>query len=448
MATLPEKFVERMKEQLGSEARSFFDSFENNTPTSIRLHHLKGNSDFADMESIPWCKDGYYLQKRPWFHLDPHWHGGAYYVQEASSMILDFVISSLKLDMQQRVWLDMCAAPGGKSGILARHLGEGDLLIANEVVPQRRSILRENLYKGGYLNTFISGEQPSAFREPIADIVLVDAPCAGEGMMRKEEEAIRQWTPGLVHECAVLQKNIVHDIIRCIKPGGYLLYSTCSYSHEENIDNVSSFLKTLSLQCIPVTFPPEWKIVAIEKDGAVGYQLFPHRVQGEGLFIAVLQLEESNEDKRNSKKPSRIFSNPTSAFLDHVENGEAFVMMQKNQMHAFISREAEERAQQILRLFPRMELLAEAGEIKGKDFIPAHFLPMARLAKSSIHNISLSLEESLDYLERSTTLPASSGSGWHQVEYHGTLLGWAKSTSNGWKNHYPQTWKLRSRKMS
>lgn len=437
-----------MKDQLGSEAPAFFDSFENSTPTSIRLHHLKGNSDFQEMESIPWCKDGYYLRKRPWFHLDPHWHGGAYYVQEASSMILDFVIRSLKLDKQQRVWLDMCAAPGGKSGILARHLGKNDLLIANEVVPQRRSILRENLYKGGYLNTFISGEQPSAFREPIADIVLVDAPCAGEGMMRKEAEAIRQWTPGLVHDCALLQKNIVHDIVRCIKPGGYLLYSTCSYSHEENIDNVASFSKTLPLACIPVSFPPEWNIVAIEKEGAIGYQLYPHRVHGEGLFISVLQLDESHVDLINRKKSSRIFSNPTSSFLDHVEGGDRYVVLQKDQMHAFIVNEAEEQAQQILRLFPRMGLLAEAGEVKGKDFIPAHFLPMARLAKSSFPTISLSLDESLDYLERSTSLPPSGGSGWNQVEYNGTLLGWAKSTSNGWKNHYPQTWKLRSRKMS
>ena len=123
-------------------------------------------------------------------------------------------------------------------------------------------------------------------------------------------------------------------------------------------------------------------------------------------------------------------------------------MMPKHQMHAFISKDAEENGQQMLRLFPRMELLAEAGEIKGKDFIPAHFLPMARLAKAATATVTLNLEDSLNYLERSTLLPPSNGSGWHQAEYNGTLLGWAKSTSNGWKNHYPQTWKLRSRKMS
>ena len=447
MTALPEKFVERMKDQLGHEATAFFDSFENASPTSIRLHHQKGKAEFEAMVPVPWCNDGYYLLKRPWFHLDPHWHGGAYYVQEASSMILDFVIKSLQLADSRKVWLDMCAAPGGKSGILARHLGKGDVLIANEVIPQRRSVLRENLYKGGYLNTFISGEAASNFREPIADIVLVDAPCAGEGMMRKEEEAVRQWSSGLVHDCALLQKNIVSDIVRCIKPGGYLLYSTCSYSNEENIDNVASFTKTLSLASVTIPFPSEWNITTIEKNGAIGYQLYPHRNPGEGFFISVLKLEDFNIESRRHKKTASIFSNPGPVFLEHVQNGERFVVLQKNQMHAFISKDAEDQAQEILRLYPRMEIVAEAGELKGKDFIPAHFLPMAGLAKAS-NLLSLTLDESLDYLERSTLLPLPAGPGWHQVAYHHTLLGWAKSTANGWKNHYPQTWKLRSRKLS
>ena len=118
MTALPEKFVERMKDQLGEDATAFFDSFENASPTSIRLHHQKGKAEFEAMVPVPWCNDGYYLLKRPWFHPDPHWHGGAYYVQEASSMVLDAVIRNLDLDNHPRIWLDMCAAPGGKSGIL------------------------------------------------------------------------------------------------------------------------------------------------------------------------------------------------------------------------------------------------------------------------------------------------------------------------------------------
>src|SRR5688572_4156945 len=166
MIELPKEFVQRMREQLGDEAEEFFAALSQPAQTSIRLHHLKGRTSFAGLERVPWCEEGYYLENRPYFHLDPHWHAGAYYVQEASSMILDYVINQLDLDDSPRIWLDTCAAPGGKTGILAKHLNTADILVANEIIPQRRSVLRENLYKGGYLNTFISGEQASAFSEP------------------------------------------------------------------------------------------------------------------------------------------------------------------------------------------------------------------------------------------------------------------------------------------
>lgn len=198
---LPQDFVDRMKTQLGAEADAFFHALEQPAPTSIRLNHFKGKTNFDHLEKVLWCNEGFYLTERPAFYMDPHWHGGAYYVQEASSMILDYVLKKLSLDEKPRIWLDVCAAPGGKTGILAKHKKDSDVLVANEVVPQRNSILRENMIKGGYLNTFISSEQASSFKEPFADIILIDAPCAGEGMMRKDAEAIRQWSPGLVRDC-------------------------------------------------------------------------------------------------------------------------------------------------------------------------------------------------------------------------------------------------------
>src|SRR5688500_17346969 len=282
---LPEAFVHRMQLQLGAEAEAFFDALNATPPTSIRLHHLKGKTSFVDLEPVPWCDTGYYLDNRPHFHLDPHWHAGAYYVQEASSMILDHVIKQLHLDVRPKIWLDTCAAPGGKTGILAKHLKPADVLVANEIIPQRRSVLRENLYKGGYLNTFISGEQASVFSEPFADEILIDAPCAGEGMMRKEPEAIRQWSPSLVQECSLMQQRIVADTVRALQPNGYLIYSTCSYSPDENFENVRRFAESHSLSSLSLEFPAEWKITVLENDGYFGYQLYPHKVKGEGLFI-------------------------------------------------------------------------------------------------------------------------------------------------------------------
>jgi 16S rRNA C967 or C1407 C5-methylase (RsmB/RsmF family) len=276
---LPKEFRLRMQQQLGDEADAFFHALDLPAPVSIRLHPKKGKSDFDFTGQVPWCENGYYLNERPSFHLDPHWHGGAYYVQEASSMIIDAVVKQLTLPSDSRIWLDLCAAPGGKTGILAKHLGASDVLIANEVVPQRKSVLYENLVKGGYLNTFISGEKTSHFPADFADVILIDAPCAGEGMMRKEPEAIQQWSPGLVRSCSVLQKEIVSDAVKILKPGGWLIYSTCSYSPDENIDNVQSFLQRHPLAMKTLQFDPAWKVTELQNGKAVGYQLFPHQRQ-------------------------------------------------------------------------------------------------------------------------------------------------------------------------
>ena len=449
MKEFPPDFVTRMTKQLGSEAEEFFDALTEVPPTSIRLNHKKGESLFQNTERVPWCEEGYYLDSRPAFHLDPLWHGGAYYVQEASSMILDAVLKQLMMDHAPRTWLDMCAAPGGKTGILAKHMGPQDILVANEVVSQRRTVLWENLYKGGYSNTFITGEQPSSFREPIADIMLIDAPCAGEGMMRKEPEAVRQWSPLLVRECALLQHRIVQDSIKALKPGGLFIYSTCSYSRQENIENVSAFIREFSLTSLPLSFPAEWNIAVVQHEDAIGYQLYPHRVKGEGLFISVLQrqtYESANQPRL--KKHNSTFSPLPSWLEEHMVEPHLWRVRKESPAHSFIHFAVEEKAIDFLAKFPKAELLAEAGQLKGKDFIPAHFLTMANLYPPDQKKIVLDHPLSLDYLERNTnTLPLIKDFGWYLICYHNTCLGWAKYTPQGWKNHYPLHWRLRSRKM-
>lgn len=446
---LPKEFIHRMQEQLGNEAEAFFKSLANSPITSIRLNHLKGKTSFSHLDQVPWCKLGYYLESRPFFHLDPHWHGGAYYVQEASSMIVDSVIEQIMSEEEHpKVYLDVCAAPGGKTGILSQYIRPQDVLIANEIVPQRRTVLYENLYKAGYLNTFVTGEKPSAFSEPFADIILVDAPCAGEGMMRKEEEAIRQWSPGLVRECALMQHRILHDIARALLPGGHLIYSTCSYSHSENIENVIDLVKSFPLTSVQLDFPADWNITVIEKGGVTGYQMYPHKVKGEGLFFSVLRNDSSAPLPQSKyRKPDKKFDTVSDALKPHIENHHQLRFRKDSIHHSFIHIEAEEKALEVFNRFPRAELIAEAGQIKGKDYIPAHFLSMANL-HGDIEKIELSLDQSLDYLERNTrSLPMDRSTGWHLITFQGTILGWAKNTAQGWKNHYPLNWRLRSRKM-
>lgn len=448
MNKLPEEFVRRMQDQLGDEAEDFFNALSLPSPTSIRLNHRKGKSSFSDLQSVLWCKYGFYLGTRPRFHLDPHWHGGAYYVQEASSMILDEVITQLNLDKSPRIWLDLCAAPGGKSGILASHLKPTDILIANEVVPQRKTIMWENLVKGGYMNTMLTSEQTSSFREPLADIILIDAPCAGEGMMRKEPEAINQWSEGLVRSCSILQKQIVSDAIKALKPDGFIIYSTCSYSLEENIYNISEFNVTHDLESIPLNFPEIWGIQTINFKEAIGYQLYPHHLKGEGLFIAVLKNNSNRKSTiQNNKKLSNEFKTVPSEIETILNNPSSFSIRKNSEYNLMIPSAAEERANEVLQKIPRAEIIAQAGQVKGKDFIPSHFLAMSGHLHPDVKKIVLDLEGSLDYLERSTRISSSGNeNGWYLASYEGTILGWLKYTSQGWKNHFPMNWRLRSRK--
>lgn len=449
MEKLPEAFIQRIRDQLGNEADSFFLALSQPSPTSIRLHHLKGHSSFTNVDNVPWCDEGYYLESRPFFHMDPHWHGGAYYVQEASSMILDYVVGQINEGSQPKIWLDACAAPGGKTGILAKHLNDHDVLVANEVVSQRRSVLWENLYKAGYKNVFITGEPSSAFKQPFADIILVDAPCAGEGMMRKEPEAIKQWSESLVRECSLMQQRIVNDVMKALLPGGYLIYSTCSYSEAENIGNVSRFINESSLSSMQIHFPKEWNITTIGTNEITGYQLFPHKVKGEGLFIAVLKKEASEEyPMQKTKRQRSSFESAPDWLTDQINSAEKLVIQNDSANYSFIGAEAEIKANELLRLFPKAELVAEAGLLKRKDFIPSHFLAMSGMHSLNTERIDLSLEQSLDYLERNTTtLPSGRAAGWYLISYQNTTLGWAKNTPQGWKNHYPLNWRLRSRKM-
>ncbi len=447
MIQLPPEFVQRMKGQLGNEAEEFLNALDRSSPTSIRLHHLKGRSSYELNEKVKWCDTGYYLETRPLFYLDPHWHAGAYYVQEASSMILDDVIRQLKLDGQPRIWLDACASPGGKTGILAKHLGQGDVLVANEVVGQRRTILRENLTRAGFLNTFISGEPASSFTEPFADILLIDAPCAGEGMMRKEAEAIRQWAPSLVQSCSLMQKQIVSEAVKALKVDGFLIYSTCSYSMEENLQNVAYFSEKHQLTCVHLSFPDDWGISTLQQGDYVGYQLYPHKVKGEGLFISVLQNTSTEEPKyRKSRKPFNLFESVPDWMAPHINTPESRRVRKNSLQNQFLTAGAEAKANEVLMNIPRAECLAEAGELKGRDFVPSHALIMAGAQHLNYAVVPVDLSAALDFLERTTTsLPSVINRGWYVISFEETLLGWAKYTAQGWKNHYPMNWRLRDR---
>ena len=314
---LPEDFCRQMLNQLGEEEyEAFMKAMDNPCPVSIRWRQY-GELTATDIKSpILWCPLGEYLEERPSFTLDPLFHAGAYYVQEASSM---FIWHLCRWIRQNGEWtdsinaLDLCAAPGGKSTLLLSVLPQGSTLIANEIMPKRAQILRENICKWNRTPVTISSATvPNAsasvpslptcivtnnrsedFRrlgEGILDFILCDVPCSGEGMFRKDDEAIADWNLGNVAMCQERQRDIVSTIWDSLKEGGYMIYSTCTYNQKEDEENVRWIAEELGAEIINVPVPEEWNITP-----PPFYHFYPHRTKGEGFFCALLRKNGKSE---------------------------------------------------------------------------------------------------------------------------------------------------------
>lgn len=442
-----------MQARLGKEFTAFYEALHILPPSSVRLNPLKGTHLFPDAERVPWCTYGRYLPMRPAFVWDPVYHAGAYYSQEASSMLFGAAIDFSK---DLRV-LDLCAAPGGKSSLLLSFLSPGSLLVSNELVGKRVNVLYENLAKWGFTNSVVTCNRPSDF-DALAgqfDVVLVDAPCSGEGMFRKDPGAVSQWTEGLVSQCALIQKNILADAFHALAPGGTLIYSTCTFEAQENEDNIRWLYSEYGNQLIPATVPlePQWGIWPEEIQTAggqvqMGYYCFPHRVKGEGLFLSVVRKagdRPAGVRIGGQRKIKPAAKNQSAAIKDYLnETGRSLTAVDKDGEIQLVN-EAH---------LPFLELLSQnlyirklgtvAGLLKADTLIPGHELATSMLLSENIHAITLSLPDALHYLQRNTiNVPPGTPVGWLLIKYNETVLGWAKNVGSRLNNHYPAEWRIR-----
>ena len=299
MTQLPAAFTEKTRQLMGEQRfERYLQSFEEEPPVSIRLNPLKAvGMEAVDAERVPWCRNGYYLQKRPNFTMDPLLHAGCYYVQEAASMFLDEVLRQLCI-MNYELCIDMCAAPGGKSTLLRSVLPEDCVLYSNEPIRNRANILLENVTKWGYKNHIVTNNYPKDYRKSKLrfDFILCDVPCSGEGMFRKDEATIREWSPQNVEKCWQLQREIVDDAWACLHPGGLLIYSTCTFNTKENEENIRYFLEQYDdMEVVPIDIKPEWNITGSLLEGfhEAVYRFIPGITRSEGLFICVLKKKGS-----------------------------------------------------------------------------------------------------------------------------------------------------------
>lgn len=452
---LPSDFIEHTRQLMGTEVcNELCEALTRETPVSIRMNADKCPFHPLDATPVAWSK-GWYLSYRPTFTFDPLFHAGCYYVQEASSM---FVEQALRQYVHAPVaMLDLCAAPGGKSTLARSVLPEGSLLVANEVIRNRSQVLAENLIKWGHPSVIVTNNDPADFAEigGVFDVILTDVPCSGEGMFRKDETAVSEWSLENVDICWQRQRHILQDIWGCLKPNGILIYSTCTFNREENEDNVAWIVRELGAEVLPIETEASWNITGnLTGSDFPVYRFLPHRTEGEGLFLAVLrktdgEVYETTPPKRNKKnKPTdkkqvTVFPKAVSEWVSDkkqyefsVEDGKAIAFPSAwNDLYC--------RMKQTLRVIHAGITLAEQ---KGKDWQPSHSLAMStQLAPQIFSSAELTYEQAIAYLRKeAVTLDASVPKGYVAVKYRNYPLGFAKNIGNRANNLYPQEWRIRS----
>ena len=310
MAQLSEEFIQETRQVMG-EARfnRYMEAFNEEAPTSIRLNP-RYHTGARPQHAVPWCEEGFYLEGRPSFTFDPLFHAGCYYVQEAASMFVCHVLRQFVLEPV--AMLDLCAAPGGKSTAARSILPEGSLLVSNEPITSRAQILLENITKWGWPDCIVTNNYPRDYRKAKAmfDVILCDVPCSGEGMFRKDPATISEWSLQNVEKCWRLQREIVADAWECLKSGGLLIYSTCTFNTKENEENVRWIMDTYEAEVLEISTQPEWGITGslLPDFNAPVYRFIPGITKSEGLFLCALRKKGECEHSPKNYQLSTINS--------------------------------------------------------------------------------------------------------------------------------------------
>jgi 16S rRNA C967 or C1407 C5-methylase (RsmB/RsmF family)/NOL1/NOP2/fmu family ribosome biogenesis protein len=440
MNELPSLFCKRIEENYEGNG-DLLRSLNENPPVSIR-HHPKKSLPDNTLEAVPWHAYGRYLAERPVFTLDPLFHAGAYYPQEAGSMIIDFVLKQLDLPKFSKC-LDLCAAPGGKSTIIADFLNDKGLLVSNEPIRNRALVLRENLSKWGYSNCVVSNNLPDDFvkNKLLFDFILVDAPCSGEGMFRKDINARNEWSIENTVRCSARQKDILNSAINCLKDKGYLLYSTCTFNPDENEENISWLLENFDLDYVSLEVNRSWNLYSPPK--GLGYYCLPNKSKTEGFYFALLQhkkvhLREKVQQNTSKNKQKNSFTLPLPF---HVPS-QYEIHQHKDFLYAF-PKEMLPSAIQLLDKISVVKWGIRLGEVKNKQFIPDHELALSLAFENIDYPVyQCSLTEALNYL-KGNTIQVDSPQGWCAVSYKGQRLGWVKNLGNRANNYFPKEYRIR-----
>jgi len=442
----PEKFIQRVESQEYIDPGVLLAGLREPSPVSIRINQAKWKKKPEKQEPVPWCSSAYYLETRPSFTLDPLFHAGCYYPQEASSMFIEQVYRHCAGDIKNIRVLDLCGAPGGKSTHLSSLIGENGLLVANEVIRSRASVLAENLTKWGFSNSIVTQSDPSAFGrlEGFFDIILVDAPCSGEGMFR-DRVAVDEWSEGNAALCSERQRRILADVWPALKENGLLIYSTCTFNPDENEKNIKWLSESRKTETVQLDVSEYERITEIDYNGITGYAFYPGKIKGDGFFIAVIRKKEANKSMRPVKKQGRN---------KRPENDEVKIAGEL----AHFDRESliriggeivsiPSRHDDFNLLSENLRLIKPGTHIctlKNKNYIPSHELAMSLfLRKSVFFTLNLEYADAINYLKRDNINAGDTSRGWMIASYEGVNLGFVNNLGSRLNNYYPVEWRIR-----
>lgn len=439
-------FIRYLSEAIGADNASVaLSALAGPASVSVRINPFKKCAEFRNGRRVPWSEYGLLLDDRPSFTLDPFFHAGCYYVQDSSSMFIGYILrcllENLRTDRQIRV-LDLCAAPGGKTtdaaASLRKAFGDGFLLVSNEVMRSRASVLADNVALWGDPLVAVTSSDPAAFGRAAGffDIIIADVPCSGEGMFRKDEEAVRQWSAENVAHCAARQRRILADSWPSLAENGFLIYSTCTFNKFENDDNVRWAAENLGAE---IQYPDSCRIPDGVIPTACGYSLVPGFVEGEGQYCAVL--------KKTASQPRREFLHGKKRQAASNVAGLFGIPVREERKGDLVKAVPESVADELDYLGNHVRILSSgcaAGTLKGKDLVPSADLALnIALKDGTFRKAEVDRRTALKFLHRDALSLPDENKGYILVCHEGVPLGFVKNLGSRCNNLHPQERRIR-----
>ena len=442
----PEGFIQRLRTQNYLDPDGLLRSLQEPSPVSIRLNKNKWDRIPHNPEQVAWCSSGYYLESRPSFTADPLFHAGCYYPQEASGMFIEQIFRQHLPEPDNIKVLDLCGAPGGKSTHLASLIGRNNLLVSNEVIASRASVLSENVTKWGLSNAIVTQSDPSAFGRlgSFFDLILVDAPCSGEGMFR-DPVAIGEWSESAALLCSERQKRILADVWPALKPGGILVYSTCTFNPAENEENVEWLAAGHGAKPLSMDISSFKGITEVDYKGIKGYGFYPGRIRGEGLFVSVMRKEGENTAgsrseavklKNEVKRQDLVVAGEWTSFPPEriLRWGEEMFYVPCNPEYYFL-------LGKFLRIVnPGTRICT----VKNNSYVPSHDLALsAGFRNDAFYSCEAGYDQAVEFLRKDPLRVENVPKGYFLLSYNGVNLGFCNNIGKRVNNYYPTGWRIR-----